>query len=40
MNIDQSRRRYVESFRNGMSMEHLKAGFYDNLFYSQGPLIY
>jgi glycogen phosphorylase len=38
MNIDQSRRRYVESvsFRNGMSIEHLKAGFYDNLFYSQG----
>jgi hypothetical protein len=38
MNIDQSRKRYIESvsFRNGMSIEHLKAGFYDNLFYSQG----
>ncbi|MFO8085929.1 MAG: glycogen/starch/alpha-glucan phosphorylase [Desulfobacterales bacterium] len=38
MNKDQIGRRHIESigFRNGMSMEHLKAGFYDNLFYCQG----
>jgi glycogen phosphorylase len=38
MNRETIRRRHIKtvSSRNGMSVEHLKAGFYDNLFYSQG----
>jgi glycogen phosphorylase len=38
MNREPISRRHVKtvSSRNGMSVEHLKAGFYDNLFYSQG----
>ncbi len=38
MNKDPVGKRHIESvsFRNGMSMEHLKTGFYDNLFYCQG----
>jgi glycogen phosphorylase len=38
MKTDPVGKRHIEtvSFRTGMSTEHLKAGFYDNLFYSQG----
>jgi glycogen phosphorylase len=38
MNRDQIRKRHIKSVssRTGMGVEHLKAGFYDNLFYSQG----
>lgn len=38
MNWDQVKRRYIKSMRcrTGMTVEDIKAGFYDNLFYERG----